>query len=577
MGRRRGAIPYSALLAFAALIAWRPAHAEERLAFVGVALDTETRQADSSLQDYLRRKAGVRFAPEELEYGRVIDRLADWRPEEGHYVARATPYVYVAAEMLGADFEILATYVSSATGRRTYNSYFVVRRSDFPERPDLDDVLRYLERRGEPARFIYHSKFSTSSYFLPSLYFRNHNVFHMPEATESMTAIRSEPIAENSSTELVKKVASGEADLAAVFDGTKAKLSGEFGDRVWFVRLPTVLPNDLLVCSARLDAAIKERLREAIGAMGPAEIGEGDFDTWESITDATDARLALADLRWAARARVAPVTLEVRLHQESGRSSESTRLLEAARQAVRLGGSEFVLFDEDFHEQIDFRWTVEPIHDGAILLHSTIPGSGIPEQIFEISFRDLEGLTRRIDHVIHSRMHRMRHVWPYSNDPPIVIRDTSASLPAGTTVKVQRIAWIDPVRNHFRAGSMIDARIAASGFYKYELDPEDFREGSEAGLDLDAMSNVAYRVILMSPEKERPLFRALTAGLLALLVLAGAGAVLDLRRRKRGPRSGEGRASVSTDDTESLVMRSPHGRSTSRPSGRVPRPPDPWH
>ena len=83
--------------------------AEQRLAFIGVALDRETREADSKLQDYLYRKAGVSFAPEDLEYGRVIKRLANWKESDGLYVARTTPYVYVAAEMLGADFEILGT------------------------------------------------------------------------------------------------------------------------------------------------------------------------------------------------------------------------------------------------------------------------------------------------------------------------------------------------------------------------------------------------------------------------------------------------------------------------------------
>ncbi|MCJ7753769.1 MAG: hypothetical protein MUP13_04330, partial [Thermoanaerobaculales bacterium] len=49
--------------------------ANERVTFVGVALDQETREADRRLQDYLQRSADIRFAPEELEYGQVIERL----------------------------------------------------------------------------------------------------------------------------------------------------------------------------------------------------------------------------------------------------------------------------------------------------------------------------------------------------------------------------------------------------------------------------------------------------------------------------------------------------------------------
>ena len=44
-----------------------PSAAEERLTFIGVALDLETRQADKKLEDYLEARAEVRFAPEELE------------------------------------------------------------------------------------------------------------------------------------------------------------------------------------------------------------------------------------------------------------------------------------------------------------------------------------------------------------------------------------------------------------------------------------------------------------------------------------------------------------------------------
>lgn len=522
------------------LVSGRPLICQERLTFIGVALDMETREADRKLQDYLSRKAEVSFAPEELEYERVVDRLANWKKGDGFFVARATPYVYVVAEMLGADFEILATYVSAATDATTYHAYFVVNRKEFPSaKPDLVDVLHFLERRSDRARFAYHNQFSTSSYFLPSLYFRSHKIFHMPESTESLIAISSERISENSSTKLVEMVASGEADLAAVWDGTMSKFDTvRAGDarqaaasRVYFVQLPTPLPNDLLVCSASLDPQIKERLRSAAAGMSPDQIGVGDFRTWQSVREATDARLALGDLRWLARERVPAVTVDIRLQPKADAPRPPVALIDAARQAVRLSGTEFVLFDGDFHEHIDFAWTLEPIHDGAVVLHSSIPGSDIPEQRFQISFRDPEDLTRRIVALIQARLHRIRYVWSYSGTKPMIIRDMAFSLPAGTVVQVQKISWLDPERNKFRAGPIFDARLSDSGFFRYELDPDDFSNSGEQFAGFDAMSNTAYRVILLRSSEERRIFRILTGIFLGLLLVSAAAAIVDLRRR----------------------------------------------
>jgi len=510
------------------LLVSAPLEAEDRLTFIGVALDMETRQADRKLQDYIYQKAGVRFAPEELEYDRVIERLASWKNEDGYFVARATPYVYVVAEMLGAQFEALATYVSSTTGNRTYHAYFVVNRRHFQRPPDLTDVMRFLQQKPERPTFIFHSQFSTSSFFLPSLYFRSHKVFHMDESTESLIAISSQRIPENSSSKLVERVARGEADLAAVWDGTKAKFDSgpahAIGKQVYFVRLPVALPNDLLVCSASLDRSTKDRLRTALAAMQSDEIAVGDFRTWQSITEATDAREALGDLRWMAREHALPVTVEIRSGQGADAATESW--LDAARQAVRLAGTEFVLYDPDFHEHVDFTWTLEPIHDGAVVLRSAIPGSEVEEQAFRISFRDGEDLTRRIVSLIQSRMHRIRYVWSYSAATPIIIRDMAFSIPAGTVVKVQRVSWLDPDRDKFRAGPLFNADIKEAGFYTYQLDPGDFTASGEKGFD--PLSNVSYRVILLREAEERLLFRLLTGLFMGLLVAAAAAAVIEM-------------------------------------------------
>src|SRR5262245_8311147 len=157
----------------AALILTSPTEsvvASQNVAFVTVALDRETQEADKALQLYLEDATSLQFDPIPMEYGAAIKRLASWKRGEQTYVARMTPYAYVAAEMLGANFEILATYNSKATGANTYHSYFVVNRKNLSSpNPGLSDLLNFL--RSKQASFIYHDRFSTSSYFLPALFF----------------------------------------------------------------------------------------------------------------------------------------------------------------------------------------------------------------------------------------------------------------------------------------------------------------------------------------------------------------------------------------------------------------------
>jgi ABC-type phosphate/phosphonate transport system substrate-binding protein len=509
---------------------------QDRLTFIGVALDMMTRDADRRLTAYLSQKTDLKFAQEELEYGRMIDRLVNWKRGDGFFVARTTPYAYVVAEMLGADVEPLATYVSAATGRTTYHAYFVVSRKDFPARPSLTDLVRFVRERRPRPRFVYHSQFSTSSYFLPLLFFRSYNIFHMPESTESLSAIQSTRVQEASSSKLVELVAGGEAEMAAVWDDTKARYeAGRGADKsdVHFVELPTVIPNDLLVCSAGLDAERKQQLGDVIRTMGGNAIGVGDFLTWKSVADATDARRALADLRWLARERQAPVTVEIVLKTGTA-AATSAVLVEAARQAVRLAGTEFVLFDQDFHEHIDVRWTLEPLHDGALALVSAIPGADIDAQIFRLSFRDTEDLTRRLVAIMQSRMHRIRYVWAFSGTTPMVMRDLAFALPADSRVKVQAITWINPERNTFRAGPVFSAAVRDASYYRYELDVADFVRVGGGQPALDPMSNSGYRVILLRPEAERLLFRILTVVLLAAFVLAALAAILDVVRHASG-------------------------------------------
>jgi ABC-type phosphate/phosphonate transport system substrate-binding protein len=506
--------------------------AQGTITFFEVALDEETRQADDKLRRYLSQSTGAAFVAERpLEYSAAVNRLAGWRPERGDFVARTTPYALVAAEMLGARLDGLATYVSTATGGTTYHAYFVVNRERFTRAPELASVVDHLRSLGRPATFVYHSKFSTSSYFVPALFFRSHGIYNMPEATQYHTAIHSVEHG-SSSADLVRAVAEGRFDIAAVWDGTKKRfeevdsLRQQYGDRVHFIKLPTQLPNDLLVVSAAMDSTTRARIVTAIREMGADAIGEGDFRTWRDINSAPDAREALANLRWLARERPSAVTVDVR---SADRGVPPDHLLDAARQAVRLSATEFVNYDDDFHAHRDYVWTVESVRAGTVSLTSRIIGSDTDDQRFWISYRDEEDLARRIANLIHTRMHRIRYVWPYRPERPTVVRDVGFSLPPGSPVRVRRVHWLDAQRNYFQQDAEFDARVSSADFFKLELEPQ-FVVPAQAGFGFDPMSNISYRVILLRPASESLLFRVLTGLLVLLLVGAAASAVRSVRR-----------------------------------------------
>jgi ABC-type phosphate/phosphonate transport system substrate-binding protein len=478
-----------------------------------------------------------------MEYEEAIHRLAGWQPGDQPYLARMTPYAYVAAEMLGANFEILATYNSRATTATTYFSYFVVNRRHFARpNPGLNDLLEFLRRK--PATFIYHDRFSTSSYFLPSLYFRSQRVFvtsEPPDASDQTVRLHVARDPGGSSSALVEQVARGAADVAAVWDGTKQKFQqGPLANQVYFIQLPDPVPNDLLVYSRRTPQPEVDRLRKAIASMtrhGAGEINTGDYRWWEDFKRADAARSALANLRRIAAQHRAPVTVEIKPPSDGDEWADSLEHVEAARQAVRLSGSEFVLFDEDLHDHKDVVWTLELVHEGAIALKSDIIGSGVAPQRFQISFSGAPDLTKRIGTLIHSRMHRIRYVWPYEQKSPTIVRDVDFSIGAGT-VKGRRITWLNPERNHFREGPTFEAAVRHADFYKFILDDTGFpKVPGEPGWAYEPMSNIAYRVILVRPA-EKPLFiQALTGVILVLLGGAAAACTVDVRRREaRGSR-----------------------------------------
>lgn len=520
---------------FVPLVVRPPAvRAQSTITFLEVALDEETRRADEKLRRYLSLQTGSAFVAERpLEYGAAVNRLAAWRPERGYFVARTTPYAFVAAEMLGAQMDGLATYVSAATGGTTYHAYFVVNRDRFPFRPELASVVEHLRTLGRPATFVYHSKFSTSSYFVPALFFRAHGLYNMPESSLHHTAIHTREYG-SSSADLVRAVAEGRYDLAAVWDGTRTRfldtdsLYARYGSRVHFIQLPTPLPNDLLVVSAGMDSSTRGRIEAAIAAMGSDAIGEGDFLTWQDINSAPAAREALANLRWLARERPPSVTIDVRRADRAAPIPD--RVMEAVRHAVRLSSTEFVNYDDDFHAHRDYLWTIELVRDGMISLVSRIVGSDVEDQRFRISFRDDEDLTHRLNTIIHSRLHRVRYVWPYRPERPTVMRDVGFSLPPGSAVRVRRVHWLHAQRNHFQEDAEFDARVAHADFFKLELEP-NFVAPAEAGFGFDPMSNISYRVVLIRPAAEPALFRALTIVFVLLLLLAAVYAARAVRVR----------------------------------------------
>ena len=503
-------------------------------ALLGVPLSPEYRDADKALAKQLGQALQIELKHDDKfnTYGDLIERVTTTTDK---YLVRMTPYAFVAAEMLGARLEVLATYESVATGTTTYRSYFVVNKQKFGEfPPTVDGIHDYLKSLQKPARFVYHDKFSTSSYLLPALWFRSHRIF----ATEQPASfgLRVEAPS-SSSSESVEKVAADQADLAAVWDGTKWKFQGNLA--VHFVPFSLTLPNDLLVASMSLDEATKAAIRKAIA--GSHEIAIGDFKRWRSIDDSREALDALNALKRVAKMPPAPVVVSVNADQADQGEEVAGRLLaaaDAARQAIRLAGTEFVLEDPKFHSAADVIWTVKWVHDGAIRLASEMQMSK-PElterlkQEFHVSFTPTEGdLTTRIVSLIHSRLHRVRYLWPYQERAPTVIRDVDFAISKGEKVHVQRLTWRDPDRNDFVPAETFDTEPVAISAATFAFDKGDFVRTTTGTVDFqNPMSDVAYKVVLERRSHESTISKVLAGSFIALFLLTGAGAAFDLRRR----------------------------------------------
>lgn len=516
---------------------------EPALTFVGVALDAETQKADERLREFLRSKLAVRFETRDMEYGAAVDTLVHWNVEsKGPLVARVTPYVYVVAEMLGADLEILATYVSKRTQDATYNSYFVVHKASGLLSDDLDEFVKYLRGRPTTARFVYHNKFSTSSYLLPSLYFRKTGIFSTSTPTpadKKRIFIRAEkPPGVEGSTELVRMVKQRRADFAAVWEGTQSRFAND--PDLIFLKLPNTLPNDLLVFTPMQDRSLRNRILACLRGMKTADINVGDFARWQDINTTPEARRALASLRWLAKVPPAPIPIKIRKAHHDTTELDLT-LLEAAKQAVRLSGTEFVLFDEDFHKHFDVLWTLRKTHEDALTITSEFPDFNVPPQTFHLSFKrgDRESLVARIEDQISNNMHRVRDVWPFDDETPTVLRDVKFNISSGSEVRAMKITWNDLTNNDRVVGAPFRAAIAASNFHSFKLKGEGFPKRSDGThYDFDPLSNTAHRVILIRPVVETRVFRIGAYALAGLFSLAAVFALWSLFRDPKGPVAG---------------------------------------
>jgi ABC-type phosphate/phosphonate transport system substrate-binding protein len=510
------------------------ADGKESVTFIGVALDPETKSADEKLREYVRSKVPIEFETQEMEYGVAINSLVRWNvDEQGPVMARVTPYVYVVAEMLGADIEILGTYLSKKTNKTTYNSYFVVKKSFYSGSINQGNFVQHLGKQSQPAKFIFHDKFSTSSYFLPSLYFRQNRIFSIKSAENLgqgfIPIIGKKPKDVSGSSSLVKMIKNGEADFAAVWDGTKNKFDQD--PDLLFMKLPYNIPNDLLVYSKSGAQENKNTIIEVIQQMKDEDINTGDFLKWIDFQQAGQARKALASLRWMAKVPPPPVTVKIRRDHKDENIKEQH--LEAAKQALRLSGTELILFDEDYHKTFDALWSLKMTHEDSLVITSEFVSAGIKQE-FPVSFKkdDMISLTTRIGHIISEKMHRIRYIWPFDDENPQVLRDIDFTIPAGTSIKAQKITWVDFNKNEYIIDTPFDVSVVKSDFNSFQLANEGFpKKDSGNKLDFDPMSNINYRIFLMRGQDDRLFLQIFTISLISLFSLAALFAFLDVKKK----------------------------------------------
>lgn len=536
------------------------AAAQERITiqFLSVSPDAATQKSDQALLDYLRNKVPLTFEKQEMNYDEAIQTLKNWDSEKkGPLLARVTPYAFVVAEMLGANMEILGTYMSKKSQGVTGKSFFVVHSTfgyEKPEAPEefvrhvedeatqIEDFLNLLKKRENPASFVYHSPFSTSSHFLPSLFFKNHGIYSLsalPKTPQKFITIQGvSPELALTGSDLVPLVKDQKVDFAAVRESHKAQW--ETDEELKFIPLPYTTPNDLLVVLKPFSREIRGQILETLRKMENMNLKEGDILKWEDFSASPRARKSLAHLRHLAQAPPHPVVVNIRKSQKD-ESGIDEKHLEAARQAVRLSGNEMVLFEEDFHSAFDVLWTLETRHDGSLSLTSTIMDSGLTQE-FPLSFRqkDMANLTSRIRWVIDHKMHRIRYVWPFDRQAARVIRDVDFHIPAGETLKVQKITWIKLSTNEYTIDPPFDVEVTHSDLHSLQLRGKGFPQREDGNFAFEPLGNVSYRVFLERSANAGQMYKITTKVLIGLFGLAALFTLVELLLRTRTPKPPKG-------------------------------------
>ena len=249
---------------------------------------------------------------------------------------------------------------------------------------------------------------------------------------------------------------------------------------------------------------------------------------WDSndSDEIDEAREALAALRQDARQQLTPVIVRVRGPKGFDERNDAllAKYISAAKEAVRLSGTEFVLEDMDLHRHPDMTWMLESTHDGALKLTSKLdPAFKVPKEIFYISFLDDKDLPQRIADLVRTRLRRIRYVWPYETKYPAVLRDLDFT--PDRRARVQRISWMNRQRNEYEEDTSFEARIEAHRFQQVPVEP---REG---------IPGERRRLVQLRSDEQHRLSRRHRTGTACELDLGGAAVRLHrpLRARVRGP------------------------------------------
>lgn len=530
-----------------------PAQERVSIQFLSVAPDAETQKADQKLLDYLRGKIPLTFEGQNVRYEVAVDTLQNWdAKKQGPLLARVTPYVFVVAEMLGANMEVVGTYLSKKSRSVTSNYYFVVHKDfgyekeEAPEefvrhvnnpKTQTQDFVQLLKQRELPPRFVYPSKFSTSGHFLPSLFFGKQGIFSVPSPSKTnpkfITIHALAPQNSMTVADLIPLVKKQKIEFAAVRESIKNRF--EVDEDLKFIPLPYSTPNDLLVVVKPFDPAIKAQIVETLRKMEVTAIDLGDILKWVDFNASPKARKSLANLRRLAKTIPHPVAVNIRKSQKDNTGIDEQHL-EAARQAVRSAGPEMVLFNEDDHSAFDVLWTLETRHDHSLLLTSSILDSGLTQE-FSVVYRqgDMEHLAAQIRRVMEQKMHRIRYVWLMDDNTPRVLRDVDFQIPVGQQLKVQKITWLNFNTNEYNVDTPFMVKVTQSDFHSFQLEGKGLPKREDGKYGFEPLGNVAYRVFLERAPQAGDAYKLTTKVLIGLFGLAALFALVEVVIRPKTP------------------------------------------